>query len=118
MPGGCRCLASDANQCRSKLISACHPRAITSGTEGSTGENSGQRSRPLTCGNAVSAEVSDVRLSSFKTVERQSLSLVGSIPIRLRHLRSSPYDAIRGYGECVTVKFWSLVVQEWTAVSV
>jgi len=31
------------------------------------------------------AQVSDVRFASFKTVERQSLSLVGSIPIRLSH---------------------------------
>ena len=67
------------------MISACHSRAITSGTEGSTGESSGERIRPLTCGNAVLAQVSDVRFASFKTVERQSLSLVGSIPIRLSH---------------------------------
>ncbi|MDQ1697554.1 MAG: hypothetical protein QOJ03_2907, partial [Frankiaceae bacterium] len=61
-----------------------------SGTEGSAGESGGQLTRPLTCGNAVTAQVDDVRLASFKTVERQSLSLVGSIPIRLRHLRFFP----------------------------
>jgi hypothetical protein len=56
------------------ISSACHSRAITSGTEGSVREGIGQVTRPLTCGNAVLAEVRDVRLSSFKTVERQTPS--------------------------------------------